>query len=168
MHRLGARRKGGAALSARIVRAVTLSPGAASGAPLRLNEPLSFWGGLDLATGRIIDRWHPQRDTNVAGRVLMMAAGRGSSSGSAALAEAIRTDVGPAAILLLQRDPIVVVGAMVAAELYGRECPVLLANAEDWDGLAAASGLTVEARSGTATIAVESPAWPFSRLPGRR
>ena len=154
MRRLGARRKGGAALSARVVRAVTLSPGAASGAPLRLDEPLSFWGGLDPATGRVIDRWHPQRDANIAGRVLMMAADRGSSSGSAALAEAIRTGVGPAAILLLQRDPIVVVGAMVAAELYGRECPVLLANADDWDRLAAASGLTVEAGSDGATIVV--------------
>jgi predicted aconitase with swiveling domain len=135
---------------------VTLCPGAASGAPLRLDEPLSFWGGLDPRTGRIIDRWHPQLDANVAGRVLMMPAGRGSSSGSASLAEAIRNGVGPAAILLLQRDPIVIVGAMVAAELYGRECPVLLAPAADWDRLAAAPRLAVGARPGSATIAVES------------
>jgi uncharacterized protein len=135
---------------------VTLCPGAASGAPLRLDEPLSFWGGLDPRTGRIIDRWHPQLDANVAGRVLMMPAGRGSSSGSASLAEAIRIGVGPAAILLLQRDPIVIVGAMVAAELYGRECPVLLASGADWDRLAAAPRLAVGARPGRATIAVES------------
>ena len=90
----------------RLVRAVTLSPGEASGAPLRLDEPLSFWGGLDPMTGRIIDRWHPQLNANVAGRVLMMPASRGSSSGSAALAEAIRIGVAPAAILLLERDPI--------------------------------------------------------------
>jgi uncharacterized protein len=135
--------------------AVMLSPGEASGAPLRLDEPLSFWGGLDPTTGRIIDRWHPQLDANVAGRVLMMPAGRGSSSGSASLAEAIRIGVGPAAILLLQRDPIVVVGAMAAAELYGRECPVLLANVEDWDRLAVARGLTIEARAGSARIGIE-------------
>jgi uncharacterized protein len=135
---------------------VTLCPGAASGAPLRLDEPLSFWGGLDPRTGRIIDRWHPQLDANVAGRVLMMPAGRGSSSGSASLAEAIRIGVGPAAILLLQRDPIVIVGAMVAAELYGRECPVLLARSADWDRLAAAPRLAVGARPGSATIVVES------------
>jgi len=138
-----------------VVRAITLTPGAASGRPLRLDEPLSFWGGLDPATGRIIDRWHPQRYANVMGRVLMMAAGRGSSSGSAALAEAIRIGVGPVAILLLARDPIVVVGAMVAAELYGRQCPVLLASEVDWDLLAAASRLTLEARASGATIAVE-------------
>ncbi len=154
MRRLGARREGGAALRRGLVRAVTLSPGAASGRPLRLDEPLSFWGGLDSMTGRIIDRRHPQFGASVAGRVLMMSAGRGSSSGSAALAEAIRIGVAPAAILMLERDPIVVVGAMAAAELYGRECPVLLATPQDWNSLAAASRLTVKAGPGGATIAI--------------
>ena len=142
-------------MSGAVFGAVTLSLGCASGAPLRLDEPLSFWGGLDPATGRIIDRWHPQRGANICGRVLMMPAGRGSSSGSATLAEAIRTNVGPAAIVLLTRDPIVVVGAMVAAELYGRQRPVVLAEAKDWDRLAATARLTVEARPGGATITAE-------------
>ena len=136
--------------------AVALFSGAASGAPLRLDEPLSFWGGLDLATGRIVDRWHPQRGANVGGRVLMMPAGRGSSSGSAALAEAIRAGVGPAAILMLQRDPIVIVGAMVASEFYGRQCAVVLARKEDWDRFAAATWLTAEAGQGGATVTVEA------------
>lgn len=143
-------------MSAAVFAAIALAPGAASGAPLRLDEPFSFWGGLDPATGRIIDRWRPQRGANIAGRVLMMPAGRGSSSGSATLAEAIRAEVGPAAILLLQRDPIVVVGAMVAAELYGRACPVLLTSDADWDRFAAASRLTVEAGLGGATVIVEA------------
>ena len=142
-------------MSGSVFGAIALFSGDASGPPLRLDEPLSLWGGLDLATGRIVDSWHRQRGANVAGRVLMMPAGRGSSSGSAALAEAIRTGVGPAAILLLERDPIVIVGAMVAAELYGRACPVVLAREEDWDRLAAASRLTVEARPGAARVIVE-------------
>ena len=41
--------------------AVTLVPGSAAGPVLRLDEPLSFWGGLDSATGTIIDRLHPQQ-----------------------------------------------------------------------------------------------------------
>ena len=115
-------------MNARTFDAVTLVPGAASGRILRLDEPLSFWGGLDLATGTIIDRLHPQCGASVASRVLMMSGGRGSSSGSATLAEALRLGKGPAAILMLERDAIVVVGAMVAAELYGLACPVALAN----------------------------------------
>jgi len=154
MRRLGARGQSGEAVSGAAFSAATLSMGAASGAPLRLDEPLSFWGGLDPATGRIIDRWHPQLDANVAGRVLMMPAGRGSSSGSAALAEAIRIGVGPAAILLLERDPIVVVGAMAAAELYAIACPVVLARCEDWTELAAAQRLGISAEPQGARIVV--------------
>jgi uncharacterized protein len=153
MRRLGARREGRAAVR-RLVRAVALSRGEASGAPLRLDQPLSFWGGLDPTTGRIIDRWHPQLNANVAGRVLMMPASRGSSSGSAALAEAIRTGVAPAAILLLERDLIVIVGAMAAAELYAIACPVVLARNEDWIELAAAHWLSISAERQGARIVI--------------
>ena len=141
-------------MSGRAFVAVTLVPGAAYGSVLKLDEPLSFWGGLDSATGTIIDRLHPQRGACVAGRILMMPGGRGSSSGSATLAEALRLGKGPAAILMLERDAIVVVGAMVAGELYGLACPVVLADGRDWEALAAAANLTVEAGpDGTAITA---------------
>jgi predicted aconitase with swiveling domain len=139
------------------VSAVTLAPGRGGGAPLLLEEPLSFWGGLDPTTGRIIDRWHPQAGALVAGRVLMMPAGRGSSSGSATLAEAIRLEVGPAAILLLKRDPIVIVGALVAAELYGRLRPVALIEAGDWARLGAAGRLEVRAEVDRTGVVVYGP-----------
>ena len=132
--------------------AATLVPGAAAGTPLLLDEPLSFWGGLDPALGAIIDRRHPQRGLSVAGRMLMMPAGRGSSGGSAILAEALRLGKGPAGILMLERDAIVVVGAMVAAELYGSACPVALASACDWPALAAAERLVMLAEPDRATI----------------
>jgi predicted aconitase with swiveling domain len=135
--------------------AVTLVPGAASGRVLQLDEPLSFWGGLDSATGTIIDRLHPQYGASVAGRILLMSGGHGSSSGSATLAEALRLGKGPAAILMLERDAIVVVGAMVAAELYGLACPVALANGQDWEALAAAASLTLEAGPKGAAISAD-------------
>jgi hypothetical protein len=155
MRRFGARRQGGAVVSARAFDAVTLVPGSASGPILRLDEPLSFWGGVDPTTGTVIDRLHPQRGASVAGRMLMMPGGRGSSSGSATLAEALRLGNGPAAILMLERDAIVVVGAMVAAELYGRECPVALAARRDWEALAAAASLTLEAGPDRAAISAD-------------
>ena len=152
MHCLGARGPSGAALSV-AVSAATLAPGRAEGAPLRLDEPLSFWGGLDPLTGRIIDRWHPQAGELIKDRILMMPAGRGSSSGSAALAEALRLRVGPAAILLLKRDAIVIVGALAAMELYGLPCPVALVAAQDWDRLAAAPRLKIRAEAEETDIA---------------
>jgi predicted aconitase with swiveling domain len=142
-------------MSAHAFAAATLVSGAAAGAPLLLNEPLSFWGGLDPAAGTIIDRRHPQLGANIAGRMLMMPAGRGSSGGSAILAEALRLGNGPAGILMLERDAIVVVGAMVAAELYGRACPVALASERNWRALAAATRLAVDAGPSGAAISAE-------------
>jgi predicted aconitase with swiveling domain len=142
-------------VSGRGFAAVTLVPGAAAGAPLLLDEPLSFWGGLEPAAGTIIDRRHPQLGANIAGRMLMMPAGRGSSGGSAILAEALRLGSGPAGILMLERDAIVVVGAMVAADLYGRACPVALTREIDWQALAAAARLAVDAGSDGAAISAE-------------
>ena len=46
---------------------------------------------------------------------------------------------------MLERDAVVVVGAMVAAELYGLACPVALVDGQDWEALAAAASLTLEA-----------------------
>jgi predicted aconitase with swiveling domain len=134
--------------------AETLSGGHADGAPFVLKEPLSFWGGLDSSSGRIIDRWHPQHGETLSGTVLVMNAGRGSSSGSSVLAEAIRLGTGPVGIVLLTRDAIVTVGAMVAAELYGLRCPVVLAASENWDALVKAKHLSVSADDRVASIAV--------------
>ena len=108
----------------------TLVPGEAAGEVLALDEPLSFWGGVDPASGEIIDVHHPQRGANVRGTVLVMPGGRGSSSSSSVLAEAIRAGNGPAAIVLLEPDPIVALGAIVARELYGVVVPVVVGDVD--------------------------------------
>lgn len=90
--------------------------------------PLSFWGGVDSATGQIIDGRHPQVGVSLTGKIVRMSRSRGSSSSSSVLAECIRLGTAPAAIVLQQPDPIILVGALVAAELYGANMPVLLAQ----------------------------------------
>lgn len=102
--------------------------GEARGSVLRLDEPLSFWGGVDPLTGHIIDRRHPQFGGCVTATVLIMPGGRGSSSSSTVLAESIRLGTAPAAIVLTEPDPIIALGAVVAIELYGIVMPVLLAE----------------------------------------
>ncbi len=134
--------------------AVTLVPGRAEAEVFVLAEPLSFWGGLDATTGEIIDRWHPQSGAILTGRMLLMESGRGSSSGSSVLAEAIRAGTGPAGIVLLTRDAIVTLGALVAAELYGASCPVVMAAPADWPALTAAGRLVVEAGPREAVVRI--------------
>lgn len=140
------------------MRAVTLVPGTADGEVFVMAEPLSFWGGLDAATGAIIDRWHPQCGAVLTGKVVLMERGRGSSSGSSVLAEAIRAGTGPAAIVLLTRDAIVTVGALVARELYGKDCPVAMAAAGDWAEISLQSRLAIEAEPDEAVMRVAFPA----------
>jgi predicted aconitase with swiveling domain len=108
-----------------------------------LDEPLSFWGGVDPATGEIIDRHHPQAGSRVAGRVLVMNSGRGSSSSSSVLLEAIRNGSAPEAILILEPDEILSLGSIVADELYGRSIPVVLLDRATFSGLMTGDHVTV-------------------------
>ena len=113
------------------LRGRVLAPGTASAEAIVLDQPLSLWGGLDPATGEVIEPRHPQRGASVTGRVLVMAEGRGSSSSSSVLAEAARAGVAPAAILLGTPDLILAVGAAVADELYRVQIPILVLDVTD-------------------------------------
>lgn len=117
------------------MRGRLLAPGTAEGRALVLAEPLSFWGGVDPASGVIIDARHPQRGESVVGRVLVMPAVRGSSSSSSILAEVVRAGCAPAAILLGEPDLILPVGAAVAEELYVRRIPIVLLAREELAGI---------------------------------
>lgn len=119
--------------------------GDAAGAALVLTTPLSFWGGVEAATGRIIDASHPQRGESVAGRILVMPSGRGSSSASSVLAEAIRLGTGPCGIVLASPDPILIVGAIVARSLYELSCPIVVCPI---DGLATGDRLQIQTGAG--------------------
>lgn len=120
--------------------------GEATAPALVLREPLSFWGGVDVATGTVIDRAHTDVGRVIAGRILVMPGGRGSSSSSSVLAEGLRRGTGPAGILLGRADPILTVGAIVAQSLYGLCCPVVVCAI---DGLASGDIVTI-IRAGTA------------------
>ncbi len=115
----------GADLTAR-----TLAPGDGTGDVLRLDTPVSFWGGVD-ETGTIVDVHHPQCGERLTGKVVVMASGRGSSSSTAVLAEQIRAGTGPAALVLSECDTILVIGALVATELYGVRMPIVEVSPTD-------------------------------------
>lgn len=118
-------------------------PGDISAPALVLDHPLSMWGGLDPVTGKIIDRRHPQEGESVTGRVLVLPHGRGSSSASSILAEAIRLGTAPAAVVLGEPDDIVLLGAIAAEEIYGITCPVVVATAEEYEAIATGNVVSI-------------------------
>ena len=117
------------------LRGRVLVGGVGAGPVLRLEAPLSFWGGVDPATGRIIDRRHPRCGESVSGRVLVMPYGRGSSSSSSVLLEGVRLGTAPAAVVLRELDGILALGAAVARELYEQSPPVVLLAPADWEAV---------------------------------
>jgi predicted aconitase with swiveling domain len=129
-----------------------LVEGSAEGFALVLDEPLSLWGGLDPATGRIVEIGHPQRGAAVRGRILVMPSGRGSSSSAAVLAEAIRLGTGPAGVVLREPDGILAVGSLVAAALYGRAVPLVVASADVYGSIADGALVRVGASEGAIEI----------------
>jgi len=133
----------------------TLVAGRAKGEVLVLSEPLSFWGGVDPATGLIVDRLHPQAGADTRGKILVMPAGKGSSSSSSVLAEVIRSGTGPAGIVLFEPDHILALGALVASELYGLEVPVVVLE-EGFGSLRDGLILTMEADAAQGTARVTS------------
>ncbi|HXG55572.1 MAG TPA: DUF126 domain-containing protein [Vicinamibacterales bacterium] len=123
--------------------------GEADGTALVLAEPLSFWGGIEARTGRIIDHSHPDRGEIVTGRILVMRSGRGSSSASSVLAETIRRGTGPAGIVLAIADPILTVGSLVAHQLYGLRCPLVVCPIDD---IRTGDALSITATDTTASV----------------
>lgn len=129
----------------RSLPAKTVVDGAARGTVLVLGEPLSFWGGVDPATGVIVDRHHPQAGASMAGTVLVLPGTRGSAGGSGTLAECLRLGTGPVAILLPSADRSVVIGVLVADELYGRPVPVLVVPGDAHASFLAGEVVTIAA-----------------------
>jgi hypothetical protein len=125
--------------------------GEADGTALVLQEPLSLAFGMSLETGRVADVRAPQLGALIAGQILVMPVGRGSSTASTVLAEAIRLGVGPLAIVLREVDEILAIGAIVARTLYGRVCPILVADAADFDTIRTGDRIRI-CTDGTYTI----------------
>ena len=115
---------------ARYFPANCLVPGRARGALSVMSEPLSLWGGFGLDSGTVADVNHPQYGQIISEHILAMPGGRGSSSSSSILLESARLGVHPRAVVLAEPDPILVIGALVAEDLYGVTIPVILVPAK--------------------------------------
>lgn len=105
--------------------ALSILPGTAEGPVVASGEPLSFWGGVDPATGRVIDVHHPLNGQAITGAVLMMPSTRGSCTGSGVLLDLVLSGRGPAALIFSEPEDVVTLGALIASEMFGHALPVL-------------------------------------------
>jgi predicted aconitase/predicted aconitase with swiveling domain len=115
-----------------IPQACSILPGAAEGVVIATTEALSFWGGVDPATGKVIDVHHPLHGVCLTGGVLFMPSSRGSCTGSGVLLDLVLTGRAPSALVFCEAEDVLTLGALIAAEMFGRPLPVLRLDAENF------------------------------------
>lgn len=115
-------------MTASLCASAILLSGEAEGPVLRLDRPLSFWGGVDPRTGVILDPRHPQYGAELGGRILAMERTIGSSSGSSVMLELLAIGKAPAGLILTEPDAILTLGVIVAREMGYGSLPVFLVS----------------------------------------
>ncbi|UXT60329.1 DUF521 domain-containing protein [Agrobacterium fabrum] len=135
--------------------------GAAEGKVIATTEALSFWGGVDPATGKVIDVHHPLHGICLTGGVLFMPTSRGSCTGSGVLLDLILTGRAPSALVFCEAEDVLTLGALVAAEMFDKALPVIRLDAETFSRFSRAAHVSIDQNTITAdgvSLAIAPPA----------
>jgi hypothetical protein len=96
------------------IKARSIARGKATGQALISSAPIGFLGGVDPATGNVIEKGHPLEGKNIAGKVLVFPNGKGSTVGSYVMLQLAKNKKAPAAIINVSAEPIIAVGAIIS------------------------------------------------------
>ncbi|KXH66747.1 hypothetical protein CSAL01_06138 [Colletotrichum salicis] len=109
-------------------QALAVVPGPAQGKVIFSDVPLSFMMGVDSKTGIVADAHHPLLGTSLKDSVLVIPAGRGSCSGSSAIAELIQSGNTPAALIFRDVEMILTLGVLVAEKMFDKSIPIVFVS----------------------------------------
>ena len=107
----------------------------ATGDVLYSDEGLSFWGGVDPLTGRVVDVHHPWYGHEIEGKILVMPTSRGSCSGSGVLLELVLNGRAPAALIFSMAEETLTLGAVIAARFFNKMIAVVHLESKEFDAL---------------------------------
>ena len=88
--------------------------GIAEGEAIVTKDGISFYGGVDPDTGKVIEVGHELEGQSIAGKILVFPTGKGSTVGSYTLYRMKRNDMAPAAIVNEKIDTVIAVGLLSA------------------------------------------------------
>jgi len=91
-----------------------ISPGRAAGEALVTGMGISFFGGVDPQTGRVVEKGHALEGQCIGGRVLVFPTGKGSTVGSYTLYRLKKAGLAPAAIINAESETITAVGCIIS------------------------------------------------------
>lgn len=88
--------------------------GKVEGEALVTSQPISFYGGVDPATGIVIEKGHELQGLTVKGKILVFPTGKGSTVGSYTLYRMKKNNTAPAGIVNKECETVVAVGAIIS------------------------------------------------------
>jgi predicted aconitase with swiveling domain len=91
-----------------------IHPGKAQGEALVTRQSISFFGGVDEATGVVVERGHELEGQSIQNKILVFPTGKGSTVGSYSLYRLKRNGLAPAAIVNVECEAIIAVGCIIA------------------------------------------------------
>jgi len=91
-----------------------IAPGRADGEALVTSMGISFYGGVDPETGKVVEKGHTLEGESIAGKVLVFPTGKGSTVGSYTLFRLKKAGNAPAAILNAESETITAVGCIIS------------------------------------------------------
>ena len=92
----------------------SIARGIGKGKVLLSRDAISFLGGVDPKTGVVVENGHSLEGKSIAGTVLVFPRGKGSTVGSYVMLQLAKNGVAPAAIINLEAEPIIAVGAIIS------------------------------------------------------
>lgn len=97
-----------------ILKGRQIFPGKVKGKALVSKQALSFYGGVDPDTGKVVEKGHELEGQSIANKILVIPKGKGSTVGSYTIYRLKKNGKAPKALLLKECEAIVAVGAIIA------------------------------------------------------
>jgi hypothetical protein len=88
--------------------------GIAGGEAIVTKDGISFYGGVDPDTGKVVEVGHELEGQSITGKILVFPTGKGSTVGSYTLYRMRKNKTAPAAIVNEQIDTIIAVGCIIS------------------------------------------------------
>jgi len=88
--------------------------GRVEGEALVTSEDISFYGGCESSTGIIVEKGHELEGKSIAGKILGLPCGKGSTVGSYVRLALKKAGLAPLAIVNKETDPVVAVGSIIS------------------------------------------------------
>jgi len=137
---------------ATIINCKPLVAGYGRGKILVTHQSISFWGGVDPATGMIVDPRHELFEKSITGKVLAFPYGKGSAAAPLVFLELAKQGTAPAAIINLETDPLLVAGPIISKHFYSRTIPVVTLSGEQFPLLKNGMHAVIDGNKGKITL----------------